>query len=137
MSSENVEVVRRLFEATARDDRETVFALYDPEIEWDTSRAALGLLIEGGIFRGHEGVRRFLRKYNEAWEQMDYEIDELVDAGDQVVSVVNNRGRGRVSGVEVELQMPGVWTIRVRALVRGPGPSTSSPHENQLPSRPE
>jgi ketosteroid isomerase-like protein len=49
---------------------------------------------------------------------MDYGIDELVDAGDQVVSVVNNRGRGRVSGVEVELQMPGVWTIRDHKIVR-------------------
>lgn len=118
MSGENVEIVRRLFDATARQDVETVFALYDPEIEWDTSRAALGLLIEGGVFRGHEGVRRFLRKYNEAWEQMRYEIHELIDAGDQVVSVVNNLGRGRVSGVEVELQMPGVWTIRDGRIVR-------------------
>ncbi len=39
MSCDNVAVVRRLFEATARDDRATVFALYDPEIEWDTSLA--------------------------------------------------------------------------------------------------
>ncbi len=118
MSCDNVAVVRRLFEATARDDRATVFALYDPEIEWDTSRAALGLLIEGDIFHGHDGVRRFHRKYNEAWEQMDYEIDELVDAGDQVVSVVNNRRRGRMSGVEVALQMPGVWTVRDGKIVR-------------------
>jgi ketosteroid isomerase-like protein len=118
VSAENVEIVRRVFEATARRDAETVFALYDPAVEWDTSRAELGRLIEGGVFHGHEGVRRFLRKYNEAWEQMEYEIEELIDVGDQVVSVVNNRGRGRASGVEVELQMPGVWTIRDGRIVR-------------------
>jgi uncharacterized protein len=112
MSQENVELVRRVFEATARRDAEAVIALYHPEIEWDTSRAELGRMIGGGVFRGYEGARRFLRSYNEAWEQLNYEIEELIDAGDRVVSIVNNRARGRTSGVEVELRMPGVWTIR-------------------------
>jgi ketosteroid isomerase-like protein len=118
VSAENVEIVRRVFEATARRDADAVVALYDPDVEWDTTRAALGQLIEAGVFRGYEGARRFLRKYNEAWEQMDYEIEELIDADDRVVSVVNNRGRGRASGIEVELQMPAVWTIRDGKIVR-------------------
>jgi hypothetical protein len=33
MSQRNVELVRRAFEAQQRRDNETVFALYDPEIE--------------------------------------------------------------------------------------------------------
>ncbi len=112
MSRENVEIVRHVFEATARRDSDAVVALYHADIVWDTSRVEIGRITGGGVFRGYEGIRQFLRKYNEAWEQLDYEIDELIDAGDQVVSIVNNRARGRVSGVEVELRMPGVWTIR-------------------------
>jgi ketosteroid isomerase-like protein len=118
MSQENVEIVRRVFEATTRRDAEAVAALYDPSVEMDTSRATLGRLVAPGVYRGHEGVQRFLRTYNEAWQQMDYEIEELIDAGDQVVSVVNNRGRGRSSGIEVELRLPGVWTIIGGKIIR-------------------
>jgi ketosteroid isomerase-like protein len=118
MSQQNVEIVRRVFEATARRDADAVIALYHSDIEWDTSRAELGRMIGGGVFHGYEGARRFLRSYNEAWEQLDYEIEELIDAGDRVVSVVNNRARGRASGVEVELRMPCVWTIRNGQVVR-------------------
>jgi ketosteroid isomerase-like protein len=40
-------------------------------------------------------------------------VDELVDAGDQVVTVFHGRQRGRASGVEIE--GPGavlVWSVR-------------------------
>jgi ketosteroid isomerase-like protein len=38
MSRENVELVRRLYDAVSRRDDTTVFTLYDPDIEWDDSR---------------------------------------------------------------------------------------------------
>jgi ketosteroid isomerase-like protein len=38
MSEENVEIVRRVFDAVARDDSASVLALFDPEVEWDNSR---------------------------------------------------------------------------------------------------
>jgi ketosteroid isomerase-like protein len=41
MSQENVEIVRRLYEAVAGGDSETVLALYDPDIEVDASRTPL------------------------------------------------------------------------------------------------
>jgi ketosteroid isomerase-like protein len=37
MSRENVEIVRRVFAATARRDSQAALALYDPEVEWDAS----------------------------------------------------------------------------------------------------
>ena len=41
MSRENVDVVRRVYEAAARRDSATVFALYDTEVELDNSRLDL------------------------------------------------------------------------------------------------
>ena len=50
MSQENVEVVRRVWEAVERRDNQAVFALYDPAIVWDTR----GLeQLEAGLYRGH------------------------------------------------------------------------------------
>ena len=114
MSQENVEIVRRLFDAVASRDTATVLALYDRDLEWDGSRSRWSELLQAGVsFRGHEGLRRFSRAYYEMWESFHDEIQELIDAGDDVISVVTTRGRGRASGIDVEWRgNAGVWTIR-------------------------
>ena len=116
MSQENLEVVRRVFEAEARGDIETLLALYDPDIEWDNSRSPVGDFAGtvGRVFRGRDGVQRAFREWYEAWEKVDSEVEELIDAGgEHVVSVFTYRARGRTSGAEVEFaHMAGIWTIR-------------------------
>ena len=45
---------------STRQDAATVLAIYDPEIEWDISRApARHLLGEPHVFRGHDGLKKF------------------------------------------------------------------------------
>ena len=100
MSQENVEVVRRIYEASASRDAETVLALYDPEVEWDGSRHRWAEVMDSEAkWTGHAALRRFFRTYYEMWEGFEFEIDELLDAGEKVVSVVTSRARGRSSGV--------------------------------------
>jgi ketosteroid isomerase-like protein len=118
MSRENVEVVRRVYDAVARGDTAAVLALYDREVEVDTSQTPLPRLIGGGGFRGHEGLRGFFRERNEAWENIEDHCEELIDAGENVISVVTSRGRGRTSGIEVETNVAGVWTIRAGKVIR-------------------
>jgi uncharacterized protein len=116
MSQQNVEIVRRVYEAAARRDAESVLALYDPEVELDNSRLEVAGWDE--VYRGHEGLRRFFRQWHEAWDEIEYDFDELIDAGDQVISVVSRRGRGRASGAQVELHVALVWTLREGRVVR-------------------
>jgi ketosteroid isomerase-like protein len=120
VSQENVEIVRRVFDASVRHDAETVFSLFDPDAEWDNSRGPFKDLIGAGIYHGHDGLRRFWREYyTAAWSSVEDNLEELIDAGDRVVSVVNTRARGRASGVEVEwTHNAGVWTIRDDKIVR-------------------
>ncbi len=118
MPRENVEVVRQLFDAVARRDAEAVLTFYDPEVEWDHTRGPAPALMGASVHHGHEGVRRWFREIYEAFADVEAEIVELIDAGEHVISVVNYRGRGRVSGVEVARQMAGVWTIREGKVVR-------------------
>ena len=42
MSQENVEIVRRVYEAAARRDAANIFALYDPDVELDATRTGVG-----------------------------------------------------------------------------------------------
>jgi len=118
MSRENVELVRRLFEVAARRDADAVLSLYDPDVEWDASRTQPGLGGFGDRYRGHDGLRRFFRAWREAWDSDEYECKELIDAGDAVVSVLTQRGRGQVSGLEVTRALAGVLTIREGKIVR-------------------
>jgi len=120
MSKEQVDVVRRVYEAAARRDSETIFSLYDREVELDATRLELPHYSgeAGGSYRGHDGLRRFFREWHEAWKEIEYDYEELIDAGECVISVVTRRARGRVSGAVVERLFALVWTLREGKVVR-------------------
>jgi ketosteroid isomerase-like protein len=119
MSDENLQLVRKLYEWMAAGDAEKAFELYDPEIEWDSSNAPwlLALGFEP-IVRGHEPVRRGIRAWFEAWEEIDYGAPELIDSGDEVLAFVRVRARGRASGVSVSYETSQLWTLRDGKIVR-------------------
>ena len=121
MSEENVEIVRRVFDAVARGDTEAILSLYDPDIEWDGSRHRWAEVMGGKMatWQGHKGLRKWSREYYEMWETLEDEVEELIEAGDRVVSVVTTRARGGASGVEVEWKHnAGVWTVQEGKIIR-------------------
>ncbi|MBA2712750.1 MAG: nuclear transport factor 2 family protein, partial [Rubrobacteraceae bacterium] len=119
MSQENVEIVRQVYDAIDRGDTQSVLSHYDPEVEWDFDRSPIVDLVKRSVYRGHDALKEFIReRYEDAWESIDDELQELIEAGDCVVSVVNTRGRGRASGAEVEMTHAGLWTIRDRRIIR-------------------
>lgn len=112
MSKENVEIVRRIYEATARGDTASVLAAYDENVEFDLSRSPFREFLPKHVVRGHEGLRAFFRERREDWDWMQDECRSIREVGDRVVTEVVTRGRGRTSGIETELSHHGVWTIR-------------------------
>ena len=119
MSEENVEIVRRLFDAVARRDTETVLSLYDSDLEWDGSRHRWTEVLGTSMarFRGHAGLREWSRLYYGTWEHLEDTLEELIDAGADVVTIVTTRGR--TSGIEVEWKHhAGVWTVRDGKVIR-------------------
>ena len=120
MSEENVELVRRLYEAVSARDSNTVLSIYHPDVVWDHSHnSEVAGLLGRTVFHGHEGIRQWSRDFYSAWESVDAELEDLIDAGEKTVVVLNYRGRGRVSGIEVAfMHMAGVLTIRDGQIVR-------------------
>jgi ketosteroid isomerase-like protein len=104
MSQENVEVVRRAWEAWERRDMEALFALYDPAITWEQRGSP-----PVGLYHGHVGVGRFFGEWLEPFEAFYAHADEFIAAGNSVVVRLRQGGRGRGSGVEVA--MPVVWQV--------------------------
>jgi ketosteroid isomerase-like protein len=118
VSEENVQIVRRVYDAVARHDTATVLAAYDPDVEWDLSRSLWGDLTGRPVYRGHEDLRAFYREWYEAWGKYDEAVEELIEAGEHVIVVAKGRGRGRASGAEVGWTQYGVWTLRGGKIVR-------------------
>ena len=105
MPQENVELWRSLIDdllAADGSDWERWLArvpdALDPAIEWDASETPVPDL--AGSYRGVEAVVQWWREWLAAWETTDFQY-ELVDAGDQVVLLVDQRMRGRSTGIEV------------------------------------
>jgi ketosteroid isomerase-like protein len=116
VSRENLEIVRRVCDAFAAGDLDSVLSLVSPEIEWDFSHADTWL--EDQVYRGYEGITEFFGKWTGEWEDYRFELEEVIDAGDRVVAVVRDEGRGRSSGVKLERRHAEVWTIRDGRVIR-------------------
>jgi ketosteroid isomerase-like protein len=82
------------------------------------SRAPYGDLVGKSLYHGHDGLRAFYREWYDAWDTVESDLEELIDAGERVISVETTRGRGVASGAAVEVQNCGIWTIRGGKIVR-------------------
>ena len=116
MSQENVEVVRAVFEAWERGGVDAVAEFWDPEIDW---RAAEGALDDVGVMRGVDAMRAYMNDWLDNFDDVHFEAEELIDAGDQVVAMQRVTARAKGSGVETELRYAVVNTIRDGKVVRG------------------
>jgi ketosteroid isomerase-like protein len=114
MSERTVEIVRRMYDAYVRGDFELSLSYLDPEIEFSQPAEEPG----GGTYRGHDGVVQAFVNWTGAWEDYRVEIEDLIDCGDHVLANTWHRGRGKGSGVEVELQIFQLWTVRKDKVVR-------------------
>ena len=101
MSQENVELVRRGFEAGNRRDVEALIEVLDPEVEWH-SALLMSLEGEAAVYRGHEGIREFFRDLDELFDKLHAEYPEIRDHGDQVVGLGRISMQGKGSGAETE-----------------------------------
>jgi ketosteroid isomerase-like protein len=101
--------MRLVLEAVNRRDAEALVDLMDPAVEFFPILAAL----EGPVYSGHSGVRRWLRSLDLDWELYETRLERVYDLGDRALGLGGWYARGRTSGVELDSQ-PGAWLARVR-----------------------
>jgi ketosteroid isomerase-like protein len=97
MSQENVEVVRRGFEAWEADDLGGLLAVFDDELV--TRR--LAPMPDPGTWHGPEGAIEVAAEWMEAFDEFKMKAEQFIDAGDHVVVRVAQEGRGSGSGAPV------------------------------------
>ncbi len=109
MSEENVEVFKRGAEAASRRDVEALLSVVDPDVEWHSALSEL-LGGERRVYKGHDGVREWLRDQEESFSDIRIEYSEIRDVGaERLLAIGHYRARGKASGIEVET--PAAWVV--------------------------
>jgi ketosteroid isomerase-like protein len=115
MSQENVVIIRRGYEAFASG--RIPFEFLDTEIEWIGPREFPDLAEPR---YGHEGIRQYMAKLSEVFDDYRMVAEEFIDVGeDQVLVFAREGGRGKGSGVEVQTNPTAhLYTLRDGKAVR-------------------
>jgi ketosteroid isomerase-like protein len=110
MSQENVELVRRGFEAWLRGDFDEALARLDPDIVYKPAQEE--------AVQGLDAARASWERWQASWQGQEMTLEETIDAGNHVIQAILYRGRGRGSGIEVEGRFFQVLTIKDGKAVR-------------------
>jgi ketosteroid isomerase-like protein len=109
MSQQNVDLVRRIYDAWDREESAREF------ISEDVEYVNPGYAVEPGIRHG----RASFRVVRETYEDFRVTIARFVDAGgDDVLVLARYTASGRGSGVPLEGEHGYVWTVRDGQAVR-------------------
>jgi ketosteroid isomerase-like protein len=115
MSQENVEIVRRAFDAFARGDLEAVVATLDPAVKLEDHDRSLD---SPATYQGREGFLQGIALVNEGFEDVRYTPEEFTDTGRRVLVTVRRTGRGTASGVAVDELQFHVFDVENGRIVR-------------------
>jgi ketosteroid isomerase-like protein len=99
MSAENVEAYKRAVEAANRRDLEALLEEVDPEVEWYPQVVGLGR----EVYRGAEGIRELFADMGETIPDAFFEVSEIRDLGDRLLSFGRLRAHGSESGAPTEV----------------------------------
>jgi ketosteroid isomerase-like protein len=107
MSEENVELVRRIYEATNNGDIDAVVLDFHPEIEFHAYPRS-----PEGVYHGKQAAQEYIENVWERFESVRIEVDELLDAGDQVVVVTTQHPVPKRGQEEMTVHLAEVYAIR-------------------------
>jgi ketosteroid isomerase-like protein len=122
MSQENVEIVRRVFDAfEAELRRGGSFDEYDlgHDFAADAEWVPVPEMPGPTSYRGREGFIEFMRSWIESWEGWTIRLERLIDADHgRVVAVVHQSATGKGSGVPVEQHVGIVFELEHGRVIR-------------------
>jgi ketosteroid isomerase-like protein len=114
MSQENVETLRRIYASWEAGDFTVGLSTFERNVTLVIDRATL----DGGVFVGADGVRRYMTSFLQAWESLTISAESFKDVGDTVLVEVKQTGIGQDSRVPVDQTYFQLWTFRGGKVIR-------------------
>jgi ketosteroid isomerase-like protein len=122
MSQEDVENLRAFLETWTLDTwtleawrRGAVdLSLLDPDVNYEDTTLPGHT---GETFHGRKGVIRATERWLEHYDSLLIELEQIVDAGDRIVSVQRVRAKSRRTGIEFDGLLAYLWTFREGKIV--------------------
>jgi ketosteroid isomerase-like protein len=115
MSQENVEIVRRAYEAFNLVDLDALAELAEADVVMDWSRS---IGPQRGVYRGLAGVEAWIAAISEAFASFEILPLEYIGAGDRIVVPARVKGQGRGSGIVVDAEGVTLWELERGRVVR-------------------
>ena len=116
MSRENVEVATRLVQAFNERDMNALLDLTSPDFEF---APYLPALLETTAYRGHEGLDKYFKDADAAWEEIAVRLGDIREVDDRLtVSSGELVGKGRASGLEVRVPLAWVGEFHAGKMIR-------------------
>jgi ketosteroid isomerase-like protein len=104
----DAENFRRGFDLYLSGNIDELLELYDPAVVVTAPE-----FMNAGPFHGHTGYIEWVQRWNEAWETLEFRVGDVEPVGGRhIVADVHTTGRGRSSGVEVEVVA--WWMVEMR-----------------------
>jgi ketosteroid isomerase-like protein len=107
--TDDLEVVREMFEAFNSEDIERMLALTHPQFEVAVPPE---LSAEPDVYRGIDGMRRYWETFRDAMEEIRFLPGRVADTGHGVLVEMHVTARGRQTGIPVQQSVIGIWEIR-------------------------
>ena len=108
--------MRETFEAFRREGVRALLDRIDPEFEIEVPP---DLSAEPDTYRGPEGLRRYFAGFEGVMEDLRFDLEEFIDAGDgKVVAAGRMSARSAAAGLPVEQRNAQLWTVREGKLLR-------------------
>jgi uncharacterized protein len=115
MSQENVEIVRRAFDAFSQADLDGVLRDLAPDFEFQPSGRFMDTQ---RVYRGRQGMIEFWATFRDAWEEMRITIERIEDLGDRVLTLGTFHGKAGGSSAEVQAESGWLHTFEDGLIVR-------------------
>jgi uncharacterized protein len=109
VAQEDIDLIRRLYDAFNSGGLDAIYEWLDPEIEWVNPPES----IDHQTFHGHEGVAAWYRELlSPQFDSVTFHPEEFVEIGGRIV--VRCRGAVRTRGTGHELELPFTHLVTVR-----------------------
>lgn len=110
MSEDNLDVVRRGYDAFGRGDINALLELFDEQIHWVTPGPPE--LATSGQRTGRQAVAEFFASVNKVFDIQRFEPREFIAQGDHIVVLGDETAGVRATGKMLELDWVHVFTMR-------------------------